>query len=118
MRQDTIIAIGLLLAGVAAVIYFTTREQPFVNESFEQKYKDEIRVSDSLKAEIARMEIITDSLKKKANRSDSVRQVFVDSLRDKFNDDEKAKLVRTVSDLDDTASFEFFSKWLSEGRNN
>lgn len=118
MRGNTIIAILIVLAGFVAVIYSTTREKKYPAETFEQKYKEQIRIGDSLRSEIIKIRLINDSLQEKSNRSDSLRKIFIDSLRSKFNDDEKADRIRAVYSLDDSASFEYFSKWLSKGDNN
>lgn len=99
------IAIGLIWWGL-----FNTKITSTPNESHNKQQA----IIDSLEQVVKQERKARELAERKFEQSDSLARVFWDSLNQQFNDDEKDARLRAVNELDDSASFEFFSKWLSE----
>jgi len=109
----------LIGAAVCGGIWFAvSRSDNSLNVKTKEYHLKQQRIIDSLEINLSALKLKGDSLTIVANKSDSIARDFKDSLRKKFNENEKAKNLNAVNELDDSASFEFFSKWLSEGDSN
>lgn len=84
-------------------------EQPFIN-AYEQKI-------DSLNALLLDVTVQRDSFLLLAAFHAQKAEAKERIIYQKFNADEKAKRIVAVSMLSDSASFEYFSKWVSESDN-
>lgn len=115
-RDNLIVLIGIVLILIGGFIAFElwTKEEVQPNDKHEQQQS----VIDSLTLELELVQQQRDSFKTKFKESDSTAKAFMDSLRTKFNDNEKDKRIRIISDAPDSTRQSFFSKWVSEDHNN
>lgn len=115
MSKKTRNTILILLFGVALFYfgYWINKDKEIAPPPNEQHVKQQ-KVIDSLEQVVKQERKARELAERKFEQSDSLARVFWDSLNQQFNDNERDARLRAVNELDDSASFEFFSKWLSE----
>lgn len=105
--------VGFLICWVM-LTYFNPSTEGVINENHEKQQQ----TIDSLRQVVLQERKARELVERKFEQSDSLAHVFWDSLNQQFNDNEKDKLLHAADQLDDSASFEFFSGWVSESDDN
>lgn len=113
MKKPTLIEILILIALIAIVFWYLRKESRLVNIGFE-KYNKQVEYSDSLQNVINQVRKVNDSLRFVSRKSDSLATTKLDSVRKKFNDNEKNNRIRVLDNLDDSSKQSFFSEWITE----
>lgn len=106
------VVVGVLLAVVGFYFYDSYRSSGIVTLD---KYKAQIGIIDSLRISLSKQKDITEEFRFKFKRSDSISSFKDSLLNQKFNSNEKADRIRSISTLDDSSRQGYFSEWVSKG---